>query len=102
LSGVAPAHGKHGVGGAHQCRVPTTGEGMVTAGHGCDRCDPCDLRPVRSRDAILRPFYLVEAIGVAEAARQAGKSVRTVREWCLRHQIGRMIGGRWSISRAQS
>src|SRR5262245_17532504 len=48
--------------------------------------------------AILRPYDLAEAIGVAEAARQAGKSERTMREWCARHQIGRMIGGRWAIS----
>ena len=48
--------------------------------------------------AILRPFYLAEAIGVAEAARQAGKSERTMREWCARHRIGRIIGGRWAIS----
>jgi hypothetical protein len=48
--------------------------------------------------AILRPYYLAEAIGVAKAARQAGKSERTMREWCARHQIGRMIGERWAIS----
>ena len=48
--------------------------------------------------AILRPYYLAEAIGVAKAARQAGKSERTMREWCARHRIGRMIGGRWAIS----
>jgi len=48
--------------------------------------------------AILRPYDLAEAIGVAEAARQAGKSERTMRVWCARHQIGRMIGGRWAIS----
>lgn len=48
--------------------------------------------------AILRPYYLAEAIGVAEAARQAGKSVRTMREWCALHRIGRIIGGRWAIS----
>src|SRR5262245_21127449 len=48
--------------------------------------------------AILRPYSLAEAIDVATAARQAGKSERTMREWCARHQIGRMIGGRWAIS----
>jgi hypothetical protein len=53
---------------------------------------------VSHQPAILRPFYLAEAIGVAEAARQAGRSERTMREWCARHQIGRMIGGRWAIS----
>jgi hypothetical protein len=53
---------------------------------------------VSYQPAILRPFYLAEAIGVAEAARQAGRTERTMREWCARHQIGRMIGGRWAIS----
>ena len=24
--------------------------------------------------------------------------MRTLREWCARHQIGRIIGGRWAIS----
>ena len=48
--------------------------------------------------AILRPYYRAEAIGVAEAARQAGKSERTMREWCARHEIGRVIGGCWAIS----
>ena len=48
--------------------------------------------------AILRPYYLAEAIGVAEAALQAGKSMRTMREWCALHRIGRIIGGRWAIS----
>jgi hypothetical protein len=48
----------------------------------------------RHLPATLRPYYLAEAIGVAAAARQAGKSMRTMREWCARHRIGRMIGGR--------
>src|SRR5262245_66134280 len=55
-------------------------------------------RAVSHLPAILRPYSRAEAIGVAEAARQAGKSERTMREWCARHQIGRMIGGRWAIS----
>ena len=53
---------------------------------------------VRHLPAILRPYYLAEAIGVAEAARQSGKSMRTMREWCALHRIGRIIGGRWAIS----
>ena len=48
--------------------------------------------------AILRPYYLAEVIGVAEAARQAGRSPRAIREWCSLHGIGRIIGGRWAIS----
>jgi hypothetical protein len=45
--------------------------------------------------AIRRPYYLAEAIGVAEAARQAGKSMRTMREWCAMYRIGRII--RWAL-----
>jgi hypothetical protein len=48
--------------------------------------------------AILRPFDPAEAIGIAEAARRAGKSPRTMREWCCLHQIGRRISGRWAVS----
>jgi hypothetical protein len=48
--------------------------------------------------AILLPYDPAEAIGIAEAARRAGKSPRTMREWCCLHQIGRRIGGRWVVS----
>jgi hypothetical protein len=48
---------------------------------------------------ILRPFHRDEALPVAEAARIAGRSVRTLREWCLLHDIGRRIGGQWAVSK---
>ena len=48
---------------------------------------------------VLRPFHRREAIPIAEAARIAGRSVRTLREWCMRLDIGRRIGGRWAVSR---
>ena len=48
---------------------------------------------------ILRPFSRAEAISVDEAARIAGKSPRTIREWCQSYDIGRRIAGRWAISR---
>ena len=48
--------------------------------------------------AILRPYEPAEAIGIAEAARRAGKGERTIREWCALHRIGRRIGGRWAVS----
>ena len=55
-------------------------------------------RSVSHLPAILRPYDQAEAIGVAEAARQAGKSMRTMRQWCALYRIGRIIGGRWAIS----
>jgi hypothetical protein len=46
----------------------------------------------------LKPPVLAERIGTAEAARRAGRSERTIREWCCLHRIGRRIGGRWAVS----
>ena len=48
---------------------------------------------------ILRPFHRSEALPVAEAAQIAGRSKRTIREWCLLHDIGRRIQGRWAVSK---
>jgi hypothetical protein len=48
---------------------------------------------------VLRPYNRAEAIPVAEAALIAGCSVRTMREWCARYDIGRRIGGQWAVSR---
>jgi hypothetical protein len=48
---------------------------------------------------VLRPFNRREMCTVAEAARIAGKSVRTIREWCARFDIGRHVGGQWAVSR---
>ena len=48
---------------------------------------------------VLRPFNRREMCTVAEAARIAGRSVRTIREWCARLDIGRRIGGQWAVSR---
>jgi hypothetical protein len=48
---------------------------------------------------VLRPFDRREMCTVAEAARVAGRSVRTIREWCARLDIGRRIGGQWAVSR---
>ena len=33
------------------------------------------------------------------AVKAAGRSVRTLREWCLLHDIGRRIGGQWAVSK---
>jgi hypothetical protein len=48
---------------------------------------------------VLRPYHRSEALSIAEAARLAGRSVRTVREWCARLDIGRRVGGQWAVSR---
>ena len=48
---------------------------------------------------VLRPFHRSEALSIAEAARLAGRSVRTVREWCARVDIGRRVSGQWAVSR---
>jgi len=48
---------------------------------------------------VLRPYNRAEAIPVAEAALIAGCSVRTMREWCARYDIGRRIAGQWAVSR---
>ena len=50
------------------------------------------------REHILQPFTLAEAITTAEAARRAGVSERTIREWCPRHGIGRKKAGRVCVS----
>jgi hypothetical protein len=60
--------------------------------------------PRRAREAvkepqILIPFQRSEALSIAEAAAVAGRSVRTLREWCLRHDLGRRIGGQWVVSK---
>jgi hypothetical protein len=51
------------------------------------------------RTALLHPFDPAEAITITVAARRAGKSDRTVRNWCLDDgKIGRKIGKRWAVS----
>ena len=52
-----------------------------------------------SEPQVLRPFHRSEVLSVAEAARIAGRAVRTIREWCARRDIGRRIGGRWAVSK---
>ena len=53
----------------------------------------------RHEPQVLRPFHRSEVLSIAEAARIAGRAVRTIREWCLFHDIGRRIGGRWAVSK---
>ena len=48
---------------------------------------------------VLRPFRRDEVMDVSEAAIWAGKSKRTIRDWCLLHDLGRRIGGQWAVSK---
>jgi hypothetical protein len=48
---------------------------------------------------VLIPFHRSEAVSIAAAAADAGRSVRTMREWCNLHDIGRRIGGQWAVSK---
>ena len=48
---------------------------------------------------VLRPYNRQEALSVAEAAKLAGRSHRTIRNWCLLHDLGRRIGGPWAVSK---
>jgi hypothetical protein len=41
----------------------------------------------------LIPFALEECLSIGEAGTIAGKSQRTLRNWCVQHGIGRRIGG---------
>jgi hypothetical protein len=48
--------------------------------------------------AVLRPFSPAEAIRITKAASLAGKSERTIRNWCRERHIGRRIAGQWAVS----
>ena len=54
---------------------------------------------VSGEPQVLRPFHRGEVLSIAEAALLAGKSVRTIRDWCLLHDLGRRIGGQWAVSK---
>ena len=48
---------------------------------------------------VLKPFDAAEAITTAEAARFSGMSADTVRKWISIHNIGRLVGGHFRVSR---
>ncbi|WP_244480554.1 helix-turn-helix domain-containing protein [Methylobacterium sp. Leaf399] len=57
-------------------------------------------RVMHSTPCCLIPFDRREGLSLAQAAKIAGKSVDTVRLWCLNHDIGRRVGGgSWVVSR---
>jgi hypothetical protein len=41
----------------------------------------------------LIPFHADEGMSIRAAVRLAGKSDRTIRDWCAKHGIGRRVAG---------
>ena len=48
---------------------------------------------------VLVPFSRAESLTIAEAATIAGRSIRTMRSWAARLDLGRRIGGQWAVSK---
>ena len=57
-----------------------------------------DARALAPKKGVLHPYEPAEAICITEAAARAGKSDRTIRNWCMERQIGRRIAGQWAVS----
>jgi len=53
---------------------------------------------MKAAKAILHPYNPGEAIRITKAATLAGKSDRTIRNWCRERHIGRRIAGQWAVS----
>src|SRR5262249_41978347 len=48
---------------------------------------------------VLTPYDPREGISLAVAAKRAGKSEATIRNWCPQHGLGRRVGGgTWVVS----
>jgi len=53
-----------------------------------------------SKSHTLVPFHAAEGLTLKEAVDVAGKSERTLRNWCVEHGIGRRVaGGTWVVSK---
>ena len=48
---------------------------------------------------VLLPFDIREAVSISDAARIVGRTTVTVRAWAANFDLGRLVGGRWMISR---
>jgi hypothetical protein len=58
------------------------------------------LSALAEQHYVLVPYDKREGITLAEAAHTAGKSVGTIRNWCVQHELGRRVGGgTWVVSR---
>lgn len=57
------------------------------------------VNPQDDRWHILDPFVPEEAMTSANAAKRAGITQRTIINWCEAYGLGRIIAGRWRISR---
>ncbi len=55
--------------------------------------------PEHSHLKVLTPYDPREGISLAAAAKRAGKSETTIRNWCPQHGLGRRVGGGvWVVS----
>ncbi|MGY3472453.1 hypothetical protein [Bradyrhizobium ottawaense] len=55
--------------------------------------------PETSYLRVLTPYDPREGISLATAAKRAGKSETTIRNWCPQHGLGRRVGGGvWVVS----
>jgi hypothetical protein len=48
---------------------------------------------------VLTPFDVSEVIELKEAAAKAGKTPRTISNWCEAYGLGRRIGREWCVSK---
>lgn len=55
--------------------------------------------PEASHFKVLTPYDPREGISLGAAAKRAGKSETTIRNWCPQHGLGRRVGGGvWVVS----
>jgi hypothetical protein len=58
------------------------------------------LPPEQHSWRVLVPFDVREGIDLTGAAKRAGKSQTTIRNWCNQHGLGRRVGGGvWVVSK---
>jgi hypothetical protein len=85
-------------------RPITSYKGLILAGKSADIAGlaGCGIRPdipghgghaMAGKIFTLIPFHVREAMSIADAAKTAGKSERTLRDWVAKHGIGRHVAG---------